>query len=279
MIRLSDKLYESLLDDESELVNNDKEALEAIFYDECRMFMSSTWEDYIKKNCSFKNGKIYLKGIVNITTEDISPDLYDKYIFRGFSVSSNIQLLHWLATAESNSQYQNWNFDPKIHKISKINRYPMHIKQIDSFWLEHFDIFDYCSNIKIDNVDSLNIQLETNNLYELDFNFFKCIKNIKELDIFCRYRNNKYGEITPGLIKNINAETVTIDLKLIDNTARSVTSIKKDKLNDFLSDLENNNKIKNIIIRTYPARTNKNVRYTVDKTGSGYKLTQIKSDY
>lgn len=255
MITLRNKLYESLLDDEDDLINaSDENVLVQEFYKECRELMPNLNEKNILEDCKFSNGKIYINRQVYISQGKRQPSEYGNYLFKGFSVSSDIEYIDWIVLAKP---YFMSKINPNKYSISKINKYPMNIKNLHWMSLNSWNILDYCPNIKIDKIQRLDISIipDTGIPDSKVFEFFKCVKNIKECNIQGDPYASLFGSnnivIPPGLIRNINTNIIRLHIGHILNGAYSKTDINNDNkptFDKFIDDLYKYNKINKIII-------------------------------
>lgn len=254
MITLRNKLYESLLDDEDDLVSNDEAVKEQVFYDECKKFMRGVDEKNILEKCKYNNGKIIIDRQIYVTHYKRQPSEYGDYIFKGFSVSSDIEYIDWILISRTSLMSK---INPNKFSISEINKYPMNIKNIRCLSFSSWDIIDYCPNIKIDKIKQLDISIvpgtgiPTPKLFE----FFKCIKQIDSCNIQGDNYSSLYGRnnivIPSGLIKNINTNIMRLHIGHIIDGAYSKTDINdsnKSILNQFIDDLYKYNKINKLII-------------------------------
>ena len=268
MITLRNKLYESLLDDEENLIDDNKAIREIQFYEECKLFFPGIPEHSIKSNFTIKNNKITLKGMFGLyIPAKNSPDR-ENCFFRGFSMYPNIDFISWVFIAPDRK------VKTKYH-ISEINKYPINIKNIKHFAIWRFDSLDYCSNINIDNIDDIILYNDVDmSVNDLDFVFFKCVKHINTLTL--ENSDNNIFQSKPELkidtIKNIHANDLIIDMRLINADAYKASDIPSDYLNDFLNNIYKNNKINNIIIFA----DNKKKQYQVVRGKSKYLLRLIK---
>ena len=268
MITLRNKLYESLLDDEENLIDDNKAIREIQFYEECKLFFPGITEHSIKSNFVMKNNKITLKGMFGLyIPAKNSPDR-ENCFFRGFSMCSNIDFISWVFIAPDRK------VKTKYH-ISEINKYPINIKNIKHFAIWRFDSLDYCSNINIDNINDIILYNDVDmSINDLDFDFFKCVKHINTLTL--ENSDNNIFQSKPELkldtIKNIHANDLIIDMRLIKADAYKASDIPSDYLNDFLNNIYKNNKINNIIIFA----DNKKKQYQVVRGKSKYLLRLIK---
>lgn len=268
MISLQNKLYESLLDDEEELISNDEIAKEMQFYEECKSFFPKVPEHNIKSNFAIKNNKITLRGMIGLYIPAKNSPERENCFFRGFSMCPNIDFISWMFIASDRK------VKTKYH-ISEINKYPINIKNIKHFAIWRFDSLDYCSNINIDNIDDIILYNDVDTpINDLDFDFFKCVKNINTLTL--ENSNNNIFQSKPELksdsIKNIHTNNLIIDMSLIKADAYKASDISSDYLNDFLNNIYKNNKINNIILFA----DNKKKQYQVVRGKSKYLLRLIK---
>lgn len=289
MISLQNKLYESLLDDEDDLINaSDENVLTQEFYKECQELMPNVNEKNILKDCKFSNGKIYIDRQVYISQEKRQTSEYGNYIFKGFSVSSDIEYIDYIVLAKP---YFTSKINPNKYSISKINKYPMNIKNLHWMSLNSWNILDYCPNIKIDKIKRLDISIipDTGIPDSKVFEFFKCVKNIQECniqgDMYASLFGNNNIVIPPGLIRNINTNIIRLHIGHILNGAYNKTDINNDNkpiFDKFIDDLYKYNKINKIIIDVSVKRgqmTGKS--YLVERgksKNSKYVLKLIKGD-
>lgn len=254
MITLRNKLYESLLDDEDKLVGNDEAVKEQLFYDECKKLMPNLSEINILDGCKYNNGKITINRQIYISQEKRQPSEYENNIFKGFSVSSDIEYIDWLVIAKPHFMSK---IDPNKFSISKINEYPINIKNIPWVSFNSWDIIDYCPNIKIDYIKRLDISIvpDTGTPTPKLFEFFKCIKQIDNCniqgDLYASLFNRNNIVIPSGLIRNINTNTMSLHIGHILDGAYSKKNINdsnKSILNQFIDDLYKYNKINRLII-------------------------------
>lgn len=289
MITLQKRLYESLLDDEDDLINNGDEGVkEQLFYEECKKLMPDLSEINILDGCKYNNGKININRQIYISHDKRSPSEYGNNIFKGFSVSSDIEYIDWLVLAKPHFMSK---INPNKFSISKINEYPINIKNIPWVSFNSWDIIDYCPNIKIDKIKRLDISIvpDTGIPTPKLFEFFKCIKQIDSCNIQGDMYASLYGRnnivIPSGLIKNVNANIMRLHIGHILDGAYSKTDINdsnKSILNQFIDDLYKYNKINKLIIDVSFKRgqmTGKS--YLVEKgksKNSKYILKLIKAD-
>lgn len=271
MITLRNKLYESLLDDEENLIDDNKAIREIQFYEECEKMLPRSREDYIKRSCEYNNGKLKLDSFY-VGSEYRTPDEYGDNIFKGFSVSSDIEyikeilILKWSSTKK---------IDPNKYSISKINKYPMHIKKLKLFEIYTPHLLDYCENIKIDEIVNMNFYLGDYYPGEgvpfptpTNFEFFKCVKKIEYANFSDLGTLSNYTIIPSGTIKNINAKQLDIHLRQIvpDATEKSdLTEENKQIFDKFIDELHKYNNIEQIILTTHSKKPYREKKYIVEK--------------
>lgn len=264
MINLRYRLHESLLDDEIELVDDDNVEQE-IFYKECKEFMPSVQPEYIYSDCKYNNKKIVINRQVYICNHDY---YYNKinpkyYFFRGFSVSPNIEYISQIVVSK-------YPAVSNFKKISEVNEYPMNIKQIDYLYIYSYNILNYCSNIKIKNIGDVTLHYsEYTELNDDFFKFFKCVNNIDLFSIPDWYEKHP---IKPGMIKNINAKSMEIEIGAILKNVKMYKDINKyrEEFENFIDMLYKYNNIGELYIFTTNSRksTYKYNTYRVEKSKS-----------
>lgn len=267
MITLRNKLYESLLDDEDELVNNDEIAKEIQFYEECKKMLLGYREDYIRQNCEYNNGDIKL-NVLYVSSINRSPNEYGDNIFKGFSVSSNISYIGEINIPEYHYTKQ---LDSSKYSVNKVNEYPMNIKCLNRLEIYSSHLLDYCKNIKIDEVYHLDFYMDKDAPFPTlkNFEFFKCIKKIG----YARFRDIgtlfKYYTIIPsGTIRNINAINLDIHISQILPNVMDKSELNEENkpiFNDFMDDLYKYNNIEQIILTTHNRKTLREKRYMIEK--------------
>lgn len=268
MITLQKRLCESLLDDEDNLINNDEVVKEQLFYDECKKILPYIKEEDIIRNCKYNNNKISINSTAYISTANREITEYGDYIFKGFSISSNIEYIDDICIRKYK---ETKNFNVNKHSISVINKYPMNIKKIHWFSIFSNNILDYCKDINIEQVDNLSLYLgweSGNNMNAKSFDFFKCVKHINKfefetLDSFLI----GYKPIQKGVIKNINTDIMSMHIGNIIPGANRKTDYNrqtKDIFEEFVDDLFKNNNIKQFKLSIYDSR-NKHKMYLVER--------------
>lgn len=267
MIALRNKLYESLLDDENELVNDDKAINELVFYNECKEMIPGVGEYIIKRDCHYNNGKIKL-NVMRVSSDKRTPSEYGNNIFKGFSTSSDI---NYISCISIDKYYDTKKLDPNKYSISKVNKYPININRLHWFDIYSNQLLDYCPNIKIDEIDNLTFYTDNENppLTRENFDFFKNVKHISYARFADVGSTFKYHTIIPkGIIRNLNVDILEIHISHIIQgiTNKSeLTKIYEQTFNDFIDDLYNYNNIGNIYINTHSKITFHQKRYNVIK--------------
>lgn len=269
MIALQKRLYESLLDDEEELVSNDETINEIQFYKELQTMLPNHEVERIKQECKYNKGKANLDSTFQVSSKNKTSDEYGDNIFKGFSVCSEIERIRCIDILK---YYDTKNIDPNKYSVSKINKYPMNIKKLMWFGIYSAHLLDYCKSINIDYIDRLFffIDKDTPELKPLYFEFFKNVKNIEHVSI-----NNHAqtlmgkGEIIPaGVIRNINANSIDIHINNIVQGVTNKTELNKDNIiifNEFIDNLYKYNNINKIIISTHNIGKMGEKKYIIEK--------------
>ena len=243
----------SLLDSEKDLVIDDEAIFQQVFENECDMMFPDNKPRYIRKHCTLENNAININMVITLAGSGHKEEDCTNYIFRGFSICKNISNIFWIATGLNNPLNK---FDPKKHRISQINKYPMNINYINTMWVNDLSLFDYCPNININKIDMLHIytdDIDMNTLDEHSFDFFKCVNNIDTCTFNYTSDKGDNSILKPGIIRNINADILNISMLMMGVSTNNSTKVNEEIVSNFLDELYKYNNIGSLYI--YEGRT------------------------
>lgn len=290
-------IFKSLLGNEDDLVKyNDPSIVREVFYKALiEMFPHHNLKQ-LKKTCFYDindNGEesIRIHKPVYAAEATSSKSNWDNCIFKGFPTCSDIKLIYHIISESVDNKSA---FDPSIHTISKINKYPMHIHNITGLFIQNIQFFDYCENVNIDDIDTVNMTIPDDNtvtqLNSTGFDFFKCVGHINTVSIRTNRRfviSKKPAELSveidPHVFKNINTEAFIISASCIDNSishyalpSESDPIIDMDKLTKFVDVMYDQNNISEFYIDVESYKT---IRYAVVRSyinGQKYQLVKYR---
>lgn len=269
MIALRNKLYESLLDDEEDLVKDDKNIIIDIASD---AETDAEWKGsklYINNRFSINNDCEYLSipPQKKLKLKNLSETIFN----RAEIFNNKIEFINNLSLVDE--------YHIKIPITSNIDIKNVNKLRISSFGFKSSDNLHIDKYIKLSNIDTLSLSLLSGEDYDRTW-VVEILKNVKVDNFYIHHWSfSKYDIITK--LKQMKINKLYVPYSIIPGISSDVIKMKlPPESNEFFDLLIKNNNIGKIFIGTKKTKkvkladgafTDKSI-FELVKTNTGYKL-------